>query len=146
MENIYNFVQVAEIGTSGQPTQSQFSTLQDSGYQTIINLALKTSTNALENEKEIVEALGMNYIHIPVKWEHPKIEDLEDFFEAMSQEYKPIFVHCAANMRVSAFMYLYNRLQKQMSEEEAKAYLTQVWTPNKTWQDFIDFALATYKK
>lgn len=146
MDNIYNFLQVAEIATSGQPTQEQFSTIQDFGIKTVINLALTNSTNALENEREIVEELKMKYIHIPVLWEEPKLSDLEDFFTAMQNETTPIFVHCAANMRVSAFMYLFNRLQKSMSEAQARHYLEQIWTPNETWQKFIHIALTKYEK
>jgi hypothetical protein len=50
---------------------------------------------------------------------------------------QPVFVHCAANMRVSAFMYLYRRIHEPMNEEQAKRDLYQIWIPNETWQNFI---------
>lgn len=85
MEDIYNYLKVSDsIATSGQPTKEQFSAIKDSGYQIVVNLALPTSTNALEDEKQVVEDLGMQYVHIPVVWESPKIEDVDEFFNVMA--------------------------------------------------------------
>jgi protein tyrosine phosphatase (PTP) superfamily phosphohydrolase (DUF442 family) len=147
MEDIYNYLKISEsVATSGQPTKEQFSAIKDSGYQTIVNLALPTSTNALPDEKQVVENLGMQYVHIPVIWENPTLEDLEQFFSVMKANAdQKIFVHCAANMRVSAFMYLYRRIHDRMSDEEAKKYLDRIWQPNETWQKFIEQVLEHYK-
>ena len=147
MEDIYNFQKVSDsIATSGQPTKEQFSQIKDSGYQIVVNLALPTSANALPDEKETVENLGMQYVHIPVVWEEPKFEDFTQFYNVMTEnEDKNTFVHCAANMRVSAFMYLYNRLHENMSDEEAKKNLYQIWIPNDTWQKFITQVIKRYR-
>ncbi|MGN5484577.1 hypothetical protein ACLJB4_09830, partial [Campylobacter coli] len=58
---------------------------------------------------------------------------------------KKVFVHCAANMRVSAFMYLYRRLYKGISNEEAKKELHQIWIPNELWQNFIQQFIENYQ-
>ena len=50
---------------------------------------------------------------------------------------KKVFVHCAANKRVSAFIYLYRRSQKDVDKEVAKKDLEKIWIPNETWQQFI---------
>ncbi|WP_339379213.1 hypothetical protein [aff. Roholtiella sp. LEGE 12411] len=66
LEDIDNFLQLSDvIATGGQPTTEQFAAIKHSGYQLIVNLALPTSSNALPNEKQIVESQGMEYIHIP---------------------------------------------------------------------------------
>ena len=147
MEDIYNYLKISDsIATSGQPTKEQFSQIKDSGYQIVVNLALPTSANALPDEKETVENLGMQYVHIPVVWEEPKFEDFTQFYNVMTEnEDKNTFVHCAANMRVSAFMYLYNRLHENMSDEEAKKNLYQIWIPNDTWQKFITQVIKRYR-
>lgn len=147
MEDIYNFVKVSDsIATSGQPTKEQLREIKDSGYQIVINLALPTSANALPDEKETVENLGMQYVHIPVVWEDPKFEDFTQFYNVMTANNdKKTFVHCAANMRVSAFMYLYHRLHENMSDEEAKKDLYQIWVPNDTWQKFITQVVERYR-
>lgn len=147
MEDIYNYLKVSDsIATSGQPTKEQFPAIKESGYQTVVNLALPTSANALADEKQVVENLGMHYVHIPVIWENPTLEDVEQFFNVMKANVdQKIFVHCAANMRVSAFMYLYRRIYDNMSDEEAKKDLDQIWQPNETWLNFIEQVLEHYK-
>lgn len=147
MKDIYNYLKISDsIATAGQPTKEQFEAVKGSGYQTVVNLALATSTNALADEKQVVEAQGMEYVHIPVIWENPTLEDVEQFFSVMEANTdKKVFVHCAANMRVSAFMYLYRCICKRISEEEAKKDLDQIWMPNEDWQKFIEQVIERYR-
>jgi protein tyrosine phosphatase (PTP) superfamily phosphohydrolase (DUF442 family) len=137
---IYHFLKLSDqVATAGQPTAAQFSVIQEAGYQVVINLAPLQSSNALPNEQTIVEALGMEYIHIPVLWDDPTPENFRQFVDAMKAASNcSTFVHCAANMRVSAFMYLYYRLYQQMNDEAAQADLHQIWIPNETWQRFMN--------
>ena len=139
LENIYNYLKISDkIATAGQPSVEQFSYIKEAGYQVVINLALKDSSNALRNEKEIVEIEGMQYIHIPVIWENPTEDKLKEFIQVMKINLdKKVFVHCAANKRVSAFVYLYRCSQEGVNEEIAKKDLHQIWVPNEIWQQFI---------
>jgi protein tyrosine phosphatase (PTP) superfamily phosphohydrolase (DUF442 family) len=146
IEDIYNYIKISDlIATSGQPTIQEFSAIQEAGYQIVVNLALPESTNALPEEKQIVESQGMQYIHIPVVWEKPTIENLNEFFSVMQANTdKKVFVHCVANKRVSAFIYLYCRLHEQMSEEDAKKELEKIWVPNEIWQSFMEQVMKNY--
>lgn len=137
--DIYNFLALSDaIGTAGQPLAAQFSTIKNAGYQVVINLALATSPQALPHEKEIVESQGMEYIHIPVVWENPRVEDALHFFDAMKAHAdKKIFVHCAANKRVSAFLYLYRTLHLGLAQEDATRDLHRLWVPNDQWNTFM---------
>jgi uncharacterized protein (TIGR01244 family) len=148
IDQIYNFLKLSDsVATSGQPTEAQFAAIKASGYQVVVNLALTSSSNALPNEKEIVESLGMEYVHIPVVWENPTLDDVARFFNIVEANAdKPVFVHCAANMRVSAFMYLYRRIHETMSEEQTKRDLHQIWIPNENWQNFIQQVIEHYQK
>ena len=139
LENIYNYLKISDkIATAGQPSVEQFSHIKEAGYQIVVNLALKDSSNALRNEKEIVENEGMQYFHIPVIWENPTEDNLQEFIQVMKTNVdQKIFVHCAANKRVSAFIYLYRSSQEGVSDEAAKKDLHQIWIPNETWQQFI---------
>jgi protein tyrosine phosphatase (PTP) superfamily phosphohydrolase (DUF442 family) len=140
IEDIYNFLQLTDrIATAGQPTESQYPTIATAGYQTVINLALTESTNALPDESEIAANLGLEYIHLPVAWEAPTLEDFQEFANVMqANSTKKIFVHCAANMRVSAFMYLYRQIYDRIEEETARLDLEKIWVPNQIWQTLID--------
>lgn len=148
IEEIYNFLKVSDsVATSGQPTESQFAAIKASGYQVVVNLALTSSPNALPNESEIVESLGMEYVHIPVVWENPTLDNVARFFNIVEANAgQPIFVHCAANMRVSAFVYLYRLLREQISNEQATQDLHKIWIPNENWQTFIQQAIEHYQK
>jgi len=107
IEAIHNFLKLSDsIATAGQPREEQFAAIKEAGYQIIVNLAPSGSTSAISQEKEIVESLELNYVYIPVIWTNPTLEDLDRFFLLLkANAEKPVFVHCAKNMRVSAFMY-----------------------------------------
>jgi protein tyrosine phosphatase (PTP) superfamily phosphohydrolase (DUF442 family) len=144
LENIFNFRQLSRsIATAGQPTASQLSSVKAAGYRLIVNLAPGSHENALPNEREIVESLGMEYIHIPVIFDRPTIADFDRFCDVMrSSQDQSIFVHCAANLRVSSFIYLYRRIYENIEHKTAQIELAKIWIPNPTWQEFIDQTIA----
>ncbi len=147
IEEIYNYLKLSDsVATGGQPTEGQFSLIREAGYQMVVNLARPDSPRAVPNEQAIVESLGMQYTSIPVDWENPTLEDVARFFSVMEASAdQPVFVHCAANMRVSAFMYLYRLIRAGMSDEQAKSDLEKIWTPNDTWQAFIQQTVEHYQ-
>jgi protein tyrosine phosphatase (PTP) superfamily phosphohydrolase (DUF442 family) len=140
IEDIYNFRQLSDlIATAGQPTVSQYPAIATAGYQIVINLALTESTNALPDESEIAANLGLEYIHLPVAWETPTLENFQEFANVMqANSNRKIFVHCAANMRVSAFMYLYRQIYDRLDEATARLDLEKIWVPDRVWQTLID--------
>ncbi|HZG37779.1 MAG TPA: protein tyrosine phosphatase family protein [Nodosilinea sp.] len=141
---IRNYLALSPVlGTAGQPTPEQFAAVAQAGYTVVINLALSTSDHAIPHEAELVKSLGMTHFHIPVVWEAPTPADLEIFFKVMERNSdRKTFVHCALNMRVSAFVYLYRVLRQGVDPAVALADLHRIWHPNPTWQAFIDKALA----
>ncbi|MCB8985184.1 MAG: protein tyrosine phosphatase family protein [Ardenticatenaceae bacterium] len=143
--NIYNFYPLNDrVASAGQPTAEEFTAVHQAGYQVIINLATTDSTQALLNERGIVAQLGLDYVHIPVIWNSPQRRDFEKFCQAMqAYDGRKIFVHCIANMRVSAFLYLYQR-HLGLPNAAARQILDAIWQPNPTWQQFIDDILADF--
>ncbi|NJL78606.1 MAG: phosphatase [Richelia sp. RM2_1_2] len=139
LENIYNYLKISDkIATAGQPSLEDFPHIKQAGYQVVVNLALKDSSTALTNEQDIVEAQGMQYVHIPVIWENPKQENFQDFIQIIKiNADQKVFVHCVANKRVSAFIYLYRRCIEGMDDQTAKQDLHKIWIPNQVWQQFI---------
>ena len=82
LSDIFNFVQLDErVATSGQPTEQQLGLIKEAGYTTIINLAPKSHENALGNEDELLQALGIRYFHLPVVFTNPTRDDFERFIE-----------------------------------------------------------------
>jgi hypothetical protein len=73
----------------------------------------------------------------------PDAADLARFFAAMdATQDKKRFVHCIANMRVSAFVMLYRVLRQGVPLDEAWATMARIWEPNPIWHTFIREALA----
>ena len=142
MKEILIYYQVTDkIATSGQPTQDQFCAIAEDGYKVVINLALASSSNALLDEDGIVTDMGMVYIHLPVLWEAPQIDDVQLFFHLMDvHKLRKVWVHCAKNMRVSCFLYLYQKYRLNLSEEQACYPMNKIWRPKGVWQKLIHTA------
>ena len=139
LDDIPDFLLLSEtLATGGQPNEAQLAAVGAAGYEVVVNLALPTSSGALPDEAGIARAHGMKYIALPVAWEAPTVADAEAFFDAMDANAgRRVFVHCAANMRVSAFVYLYRTLRQKTPEADAVRDLHRIWEPNERWREFI---------
>jgi len=140
LDGILNFRRLSPtLTTSGQPDEAQFAAIRDAGIGTVINLALNDSPGALPDEAGTLSALGLRHIHIPVQFDAPAETDFERFRATMDIiGDAPVHIHCAANYRVSAFLYRYRVACLGWSEAAAKDDLLAIWTPNEVWQQFIE--------
>lgn len=130
------------LGTAGQPAAHQFTAIAGAGYEVVINLALPTSDHAVPNEGEIVTGLGLAYVHLPVDFEHPQPADVTAFRRVMRAfDGRRVFVHCAANLRVSAFIFLHRVLDLGVPRAEAGADLHRIWRPTGVWSELIERTL-----
>jgi len=138
---IYNFRRLSSaLTTSGQPDEAQFAALRDAGVETVINLALSNSPRALPDEAATLAALGLRYIHIPVEFTAPTEADFETFAAVMQGlGDTAVHVHCAANYRVSAFLYRYRVERLGWSAERARFDLDAVWEADAVWQRFLNW-------
>lgn len=140
LRQIRNYLEIEpDIFTGGQPTPDQIISLGKAGFNIVINLSTKTSPDAISNEEELVRNAGMAYVHIPVEWQAPAKQDLTKFFLMFEQHrgFKT-FVHCAHNMRVSVFIYLYRVIVKKLTPMECWKDVIKIWQPNEIWQKFLD--------
>ncbi|MFK7914214.1 MAG: protein tyrosine phosphatase family protein [Pseudomonadales bacterium] len=136
-----NFYAITDdIGTAGQPRPEQFALIAEAGYQTVVNLALPDSEHAIPDEGSIVTGLGMRYVHIPVQFDAPTLDDLRAFtgiLQGLSGT--RVLVHCVVNARVSAFVYLYLRHVRALPELQCRTPLLDRWQPqmDDVWSRFI---------
>jgi len=146
MKDIYNYwFYHDKLSSSGMPTAEQMKEVADDGVKVVINLATSKSEDAIPNESELVDDLGMKYIHIPVEWSDPTWQNLGDFFNAMdTHKDEKVFVHCQANYRASAFIMLYRVLRLGWKKEEAIPVMEMIWNPEDfpVWQKFLDDNLS----
>ena len=140
--DIKNLIVLSDrLATAGQPSEAQLRALAGEGYALVINLGLMDPRYCLDDEAGTVRAAGMSYCHIPVEFAAPKMAQLDTFFAAMdSNADRKVFVHCAANYRVTCFVALYGRHHWNWSAAQGAEFIGAVWQPDDVWQAFIDAA------
>ncbi len=131
----YNFVQATDdIATSGVVPLDEFEKIANAGYERVINLLPDENQYAQPGEAATVTRLGMAYVHIPIDIERPTLEDYVQFRQAMEGAAgAPVWVHCAANWRVSAFVAVYAQERLGWSAERARAFVDPIWEPTEAW-------------
>jgi len=151
---LFNYYEYSPtLASSGQPTRDQLPALAAAGIEAVINLVPVDSPDAYAEEGELVRALALDYRHIPIAWEQPTEADLEAFFAAMQAfRGKRVLVHCYANARASAFVYLWRLRHGGDAAGAARAdawdTLVRIWDWNEgyelgnvpTWSAFISRA------
>jgi protein tyrosine phosphatase (PTP) superfamily phosphohydrolase (DUF442 family) len=148
MNKILNYVKINElISTSGQPKIEELELIANEGFEVVINLAVPTTSNALENEDKMVSSLNMSYIHIPVDFENPKISDLKLFLNILQAlGANKVWIHCAKNYRVSAFMYVYHKYILHTPFEQIDLSIFDMWQPSLVWQELMKVQLEDLYK
>jgi hypothetical protein len=77
-----------------------------------------------------------------VKFDAPQREDFERFTRMMEAcAGQRVFVHCAANKRVSAFVFLH-RLRQGVNRAMAQRDLERIWEPDGVWLNFVNQQLT----
>ena len=148
MTKILNYIKINEfISTSGQLKIEEMEVIEKEGFEVVINLALNSSSNAIENEDKIVTNLNMTYIHIPVDFENPKLSDLKLFLTILqSLESNKVWIHCSKNYRVSAFMYVYHKYVLHTPFEQIDLSIFEAWQPNLAWQELMKVSIEKLRK
>jgi len=127
-----------ELASSGYLKMEEYQLIKQYGFKHVVNLI----PGDQKEERGIVEALGLSYEQIQVDWSEPSLDDFESFSKLMKRYNKDkVYVHCQANYRASTFVFLHRVLNLGIKEKIAKKDLLEIWTPNSTWQDFIDKVL-----
>ena len=146
MDGIYKLLRIDDtLTTSGQPSEAQLGAVAGEGYDVVINLALHDDPRySLPDEAGTVRALNMDYVHIPVQFKAPTLADLNRFFDTMdAAQGRKVFVHCAANIRVTTFLGLYRVLRLGWDRDRAFEPMRTIWQPYEVWSAFIAQALGT---
>ena len=146
VEEIKNFAAIdGRVGTAGQPSEDELRDVAADGYQAVINLGLLNPEYCLPDEAGLAASLGLAYRHLPVVFDAPTLADFDAFVTGMDAwADKRVFVHCAANFRVSAFMAVYGEMRLGWTREHADRHARSQWEPNRTWQQFVAACRARY--
>jgi len=130
--------------SSGYVKAGQFKFLKEYGFTHVISLIPGDHSK----EDSIVTSLGMTFTQIEVIWKEPTVVNVQNYFSDMKKySGKKVFLHCQANMRASAFMFLYRTTQLGVKTEEASKLMYEIWNPkeNKKWDLLIKTVLEKNK-
>jgi len=148
-EDIYNFLPLSKnLFTGGMPKAEELRDAAGQGVQVVVNLALHNIPNALPEEQKLVWSLDMTYINIPVVWNHPTQENLNEFLDALdAHSEEKVLVHCEANYRATAFPALYRILRLGWRPEDALGVMHQIWNEEKypVWKKFIEESIGNLR-
>jgi len=139
VETIRNFLPLGDrLGTAGQPTEGELHDVAAAGYGVVVNLGLLDPRYCLPDEAGLATSLGLRYHHIPVPFDAPDLEHFRAFVAAMDVDPDAkVFVHCAANYRVSSFLAVYGEMRLGWTREQADAHARTLWPLNDVWADFL---------
>lgn len=136
-----NFLRVSsQLATGGHFTDDGIAALAEQGVSLVIDLRDEPP----EDQEKRLAAAGIRWINVPVVWKAPRREDFDAFSRFMSEnEGENILVQCQANYRASAMTYLYRVTKAGVPEVEARQDLNAIWTPEGTWEAYIDDILKS---
>ena len=128
------------LATGGHIVGNGVSKLVEQGVTLVIDLRDQPPE---AHEKQLEDA-GIQWVNVPVVWKEPTRDNFLEFSRVMSEHKdENILVQCQANYRASAMTYLYRVTKDGVPEDEARKDLNAVWTPEGTWQEYIDDILES---
>ena len=113
-----------QIYFGGQPAPEDFAIFQEKGVKTVINLRSQEEVDELTfSEKEIVEGLGMRYVHVPVNSDQLGDDRLRPIVAAIAGAGDgQMLIHCASGNRVGFAWSLFRGTE---GGEDVAAAITQ---------------------
>jgi len=137
--SINNFFQYSEdLAAGAQPTVDQFVDLKNDGFDVVVNISPASARNAMHNEAEVVEKLGMDYIHFPVDCSDLRSIHYKTFEGIMKGvNDKKAFVHCGGNIKSSNLIHMYDVLANGKDEAESLQTLRKIQQPEDKWFEYF---------
>jgi uncharacterized protein (TIGR01244 family) len=93
------------LTTAGQPDEAAFRVFAQNGYRVVIDLRTEGEDRGLD-EPAVVEALGMEYISMPIDGPDINFEKARELDELLDSYDEPVLLHCASSNRVGALLAL----------------------------------------
>ena len=145
---IRNFVRLNnDFCTGAQPRLEHLEKLKADGVKSILNLRPAGEHRAAEEEAKVKE-LGLQYFNIPVVFGEPKEEQVAEFFKITDERNNfPIFIHCAAGIRVGAFWLIRRVLRDGWTLEAAEKEADQIGLRESPhWKEFALKYIEAHRK
>lgn len=107
------------LSIAGQVTPQQLQQAKEEGYQSILNLRAPEEEGFWQNESQEAEALGLQYVNIPVKMNAINDDLTTQVLQEIDSLPKPALIHCGSAMRAGAMTMMHLAIQQNMTPQEA---------------------------
>lgn len=106
------------ITAAGQPDVAALKVFANSGYVAVVDMRGPDEDRGMDDEKGVVEGLGLEYIAFPITSEDELSFDRARELDELIKSYDgPVLVHCASSNRVGAMLALRHSLSGASDEE-----------------------------
>lgn len=118
---IPNYTRIrADVAAAGQPSREALEGLAKLGFRTVVNLR-REDEDGIKDERAIVEALGIRYVHVPMTASSLNRGDVKAVAKVLEDPRSgPVLLHCSSSVRVGAVWALI-RAASGMPIEDAMA-------------------------
>ena len=130
------------MSTFSHPSEDECELIKEAGFQTVVNLAPHDAERSLKDEAGLFRNLSLDYVHMPVDFFKPNETDFS-IFRTVRENHRAekVWIHCAANMRVSSFLFRYRPEKMGVDRLLAKHDLNRICGPFDYWKSFISMDL-----
>lgn len=108
-----------DLAIAGQVTPEQLQQIAKEGFKSVLNLRSPDEEGFRNNEQQQVEALGLYYMHVPVKVEAINDELAAQVLQQIDKLVKPSLIHCNNSMRAAGFVLMHIATRQGMRLSEA---------------------------
>lgn len=135
-----------QFWTGGQPPMEELARLKEQGIKAIINLRDPREHDE-EAERAEAKRLGLRYFNIPVIYDSPKDEQVDEFLRLTDDPAnRPALVHCTMAIRVSAFWMIRRVVRDGWTVEKAAEEAERVGPPARHLRRFADRYIEKHRK
>lgn len=108
-----------ELAIAGQVTPEQLQQLAQEGFRSVLNLRSPDEKGFLNSEQQQAEALGLDYINIPVKIGAVDDEIAALVLQQIDTLSKPALIHSNGAMRAAAMVLMHIATRQGVTLKQA---------------------------
>ncbi|MCY3023347.1 MAG: dual specificity protein phosphatase family protein [Planctomycetota bacterium] len=135
LPGLTNYAKVSDaLHRGAQPTAEGFAELKKMGIKTVVNL------RSFNSDRDELEGLGLQYVHIYCKAWHPEDEDVVKFLQVLKDpKNHPVFVHCQHGSDRTGMMVASYRIVEQGWSVEDAAKELERFGFHKLWTEIAKY-------
>jgi len=108
-----------QLFVTGQVTTGVIQEAARDGYRSVLNLRAPEEPGVLPEEKQAVEAAGLQYVNRPVRKDQISDALTTEVLAEIDRLPKPMLIHCASGMRAGAMAFMHMATRQGMTADEA---------------------------